>query len=273
MIKILLFTSIAATVFLLFLAIISEIKNNKKNSKKNKSLNLKFKEMTAVRKRIVVSMIIFMIAALLLQNIIFGLIAGILYAYFNWNMQNKKARELSALIDKQVIEALTIIKNAVQSGQSLPQAIDTAAEDLKEPIKGEFTKMSERLALGASFDSILIEESENAPSKEFKLMIDTIRISKDSGASLAGIFDRIIAATSQRIAIQAKVTALTAQGRMSGNVVSVIPFVVILMMYTIDPAMMSSLFTTFAGNILLLIVVIMILIGSFVIRKLTEIEF
>ncbi|MDR1196264.1 MAG: type II secretion system F family protein [Endomicrobium sp.] len=271
MIKILSLITIFIAVFSILFLIISEIKNGKKKKKKN--FNLKFKEMTAFKKRIFIAVVIFLITAIVLQNIVFALIACVLYVYFDWYVQNKKAKEKAALIDKQVIEALTIIKNAVQSGQSLTQSVSTAAQELKEPIKIEFIKMSENLSLGVSFDKTLTDESENAPSKEFKLMIDTIRISKDSGASLAGIFDRIISATSQRIAIQSKVEALTAQGRMSGNVVSVIPFVVILMMYVIEPDMMRSLFTTLAGNMLLLIVVIMILIGSFVIRKLTEIEF
>ncbi|MCL2144988.1 MAG: type II secretion system F family protein [Endomicrobia bacterium] len=273
MMKILFVSALGASVFLLIFSVILGIKNSKKDKNRNKNFNQKFKEMTALRKRIFISVIIFMLTALILQNIVFALIACIIYVYFDWYVKNKKARELSALIDKQVIEALTIVKNAVQSGQSLAQAVGTAAGELKDPIKIEFDKMSENLALGVSFDKVLIDISENAPSKEFKLMIDTIRISKDSGASLAGIFDRIIAATSQRIAIQSKVTALTAQGRMSGNVVSVMPFLVILMMYTIEPDMMRSLFTTLAGNILLLITVIMVLIGSFVIRKLTEIDF
>ena len=229
--------------------------------------------MTSLKKRIFAAAAVFFITAVILMNIVFALTASILYVYFDWYIKNKKAAEYAALVDKQVIEALTVVKNAVQSGQSLAQAVATAADELKDPIKSEFEKMSERLALGANFDGILMEASANAVSKEFKLMIDTIRISKDSGASLAGIFDRIIAATSQRTAIQSKVKALTAQGRMSGNVVSVIPFVVIAMMYAIEPEMIGSLFTTLAGNILLLIVVIMVLTGSFVIRKLTEIEF
>ncbi|MCL1972724.1 MAG: type II secretion system F family protein [Endomicrobia bacterium] len=273
MIKILFISALGASVFLLIFSVVLGIQNRKKDKKQSKNLNLKFKEMTALRKRIFIAAIILMLTAIILQNIVFAMIASIVYMYFDWYIKDKKARERAALIDKQVVEALTIVKNAVQSGQSLAQAIKTAAEELKDPIKIEFDKMSENLALGVSFDKVLIDVSENAPSKEFKLMIDTIRISKDSGASLAGIFDRIIAATSQRIAIQAKVTALTAQGRMSGNVVSVIPFFVIAMMYTIEPDMMRSLFTTLAGNVLLLIVVIMILIGSFVIRKLTEIDF
>ena len=273
MIKVLFISALGASAFLLIFSVISGIQNRKKDKKQSKTFKQKFKEMTSLRKRGFISAVIFMLTAIILQNIVFALITSIVYMYFDWYIQNKKARERAALVDKQVVEALTIVKNAVQSGQSLAQAVGTAAGELKDPIKIEFEKMSENLALGVNFDKVLIDVSENAPSKEFKLMIDTIRISKDSGASLAGIFDRIIAATSQRIAIQAKVTALTAQGRMSGNVVSVIPFFVIFMMYTIEPDMMSPLFTTLAGNILLLIVVIMILIGSFAIRKLTEIDF
>lgn len=273
MIKALTFLTAGISVFFLAISFISGMRSIEKKQKKRKSIRLVFNAMTNMKKRITISLMLFFVCALLLQNIIFALIICTVYIYIDWNIKNKKARETAALIDKQVVEALTVIKNAVQSGQSLTQSMSTAAEELKEPIKAEFEKMSESLALGASFDKVLSEASENALSKEFRLMMDTIRISKDTGASLSDIFERIIEATSQRIAIQAKVTALTAQGRMSGNIVSIMPFIVILIMYLIEPSMMMSLFTTLAGNILLLIVVIMVLVGSFVIRKLTEIEF
>ncbi|MDR3112749.1 MAG: type II secretion system F family protein [Endomicrobium sp.] len=277
-ILILLFSiSFAAALFFFVFCVVQTIKNKKtaqakalQNGEKKKT---QFKDLPPFRKRLIIALIVFFTAALILQNIIFALIASVLYAYFNWYFANKKAKERSALIDKQVIEALTVIKNAVQSGQSLQTAISTAYEELKEPIKSEFLKMSDSLSLGVSFDKVLNDASASAPSKEFRLMTDTLKISKDSGASLAGIFDRIIETTSQRVAVQNKVNALTAQGRMSGNIVSVIPFAVIAMMYAIEPDMMISLFTTFAGNILLLITVIMVLAGSFAIRKITEIDF
>jgi len=284
MIKILALSAVfGAFAFFIVSLIVSliERENKKRNDKAEKSgrkrKNLKeqlsFKQMEFKRKRIVISVIVFAVVLIVLQNIVFGLIAAGLYVYFDWYYRDKNRRKLAALVDKQVIEALTIIKNAVQSGQSLQTAMGTAGGELKEPIKGEFVKMAESLSLGISFDKVLATASENSPSKEFRLMIDTIKISKDTGSSLAGIFDRIIDATSQRVGIQAKVTSLTAQGRMSGNVVSVIPFIVMLMMYVIQPDMMGSLFTTTAGNILLLVVVIMVLAGSFVIRKMTEIDF
>jgi tight adherence protein B len=225
------------------------------------------------KKRLLISFIIFFLCAIFLKSIIFALIFGILYSYFDWYVQDKGKRKKAALIDKQVIEALNIIKNVVRSGQSLQNAVVAAKSELKYPIKNEFEKISEKLAFGASFDKVLEEVSKTRISKEFKLMIDVIRLSKESGASLSDIFDRISDSMVQRITVQSKITALTAQGRMSGNIVSVIPFVVIFIMYIIEPEMMKCLFCTLAGNILLLIVTIMVITGSFLIRKITEIKF
>lgn len=265
---------ISLSIFFFILYFISYFKNKKSiKNDKNKKVKISFKDLSIKRKRIIFALGLFFLSALILNNMIFAMIISGLYIYFDWHIKDKERRKTAALIDKQVIEALTIIKNALQSGQSLPNAIDIAHSELKEPIKYEFAKMSENIALGISFDKVLNMASENSLSKEFRLMIDTIKISKDSGAALTSIFDRIIDSTMQRVAIQSKVNALTAQGRMSGIIVSLIPFIVILMMYMIDPNMMSSLFNTLAGNVLLLIVVVMVLTGSYIIRKLTEIDF
>ena len=104
-------------------------------------------------------------------------------------------------------------------------------------------------------------------------MLNTIEISKDTGASLRDIFEQIIELVYKRIAAKSKIDALTSQGKLSGNIVSLVPFVIIFMMYLIEPDMIQPLFVTTSGNILLLIVVFMVTLGSFVIRKMTEIDF
>jgi tight adherence protein B len=269
--EILFLISLAAFVFCFVYFLAGKITRIK--TKENKKKSFDFKNLTVKRKRILVSLFIFLLAAILVRNIIFALILCVLYLYFDWYIKDKNRRKLADLMDKQVIEALTVIKNTVQSGQSLQNTINIAKNELKNPIKLEFEKMSDELALGVSFDRVLEDASRNSNSKEFKLMVDTIRISKDTGASLSGIFDRITDSASQRVTIQSKIIALTAQGRMSGNIVSIIPFIVLFMMYAIEPDMMKSLFVTLPGNILLLVVVLMVLAGSFVIRKMTEIDF
>jgi len=268
MMKILFLFSFSLVVFCFMYFLINKLK-----FKINRKRSFDLKKLSQNKKRFFVSFIIFFISAIFFHNIVFALILSVLYCYFDWYAQDKKMRKKVALIDKQVMEALNIIKNAVRAGQSLQNSMVTAKNELKYPIKSEFEKISEKLAFVVSFDKVLEEASKTAISKEFKLMIDVIRVSKDSGASLSDIFDRISDSAFQRINVRSKITALTAQGRMSGNLVSVIPFVIIFMMYIIEPEMMECLFVTLTGNILLLIVVVMVITGSFVIRKMTEIDF
>ncbi|GHT65593.1 hypothetical protein AGMMS50222_05930 [Endomicrobiia bacterium] len=277
--RIVLVISFSAFVFcfvrLIFLQIKTKTKrkNKKKFSFKNLPIEFNFKNLPIKRKKLLVLLLTFLLLAILLKNIVFPLTLCILFLYLDWYIKDKNKRKRTNLIDKQVVEALTIIKNLLQAGQSLQNALLTAKNELNEPIKFEFKQMSDSLALGISLEKALEELSRKTESKEFKLMLDTIRISKDTGASVKDIFDKIIDSTSRRIDVRSKINALTAQGKMSGNIVSVMPFIVVFLMYIIEPDMIKPLFVTLPGSILLLIVVAMVLAGSFVIRKMTEIDF
>ena len=280
--KYLFLLSLAAMTFFLFNIIIQILKNKKDFFKRKLParrpihLDPRFNKaliFAGGKKNALVFLILAAIVLIASGNIIFVLIIAVFYFYILWNIKDSKAKKLKNLIDKQTIEALTTIKNAVLAGKSIQDALILTAADIKDPLKTEFEKMAQDLSLGASLDSVLSKASNNAPSKEFKLMADTIRLSAESGASLSGIFERITDAASQRIELFEKVSALTAQGKMSGNVVSSVPFVVMIMMSLLQPDMTNVLFNTFIGNILLLIVTGMTLMGSFLIRKLTEVDY
>jgi tight adherence protein B len=286
--EIILIISLSAFIFcficVIFLQIKTKSNRNKdkdqdhfqdKNKKKFsfKSLSIKSLSLESKRNKLLILLLIFISLIILLKNVVFSLIVCVLLLYLDWYIKDNNKRKRTNLINKQVVEALIIVKNSLQAGQSLQNALLIAKNELNEPIKLEFKQMADSLSLGVSLDKVLEELSQKTESKEFKLMLDTIRISKDTGASIKDIFDRIIDSTSRRIDVRSKIDALTAQGRMSGNVVSIIPFVVLLVMHVIEPDMVKSLFVTFVGNILLFIAVAMVLIGSFVIRKITEIDF
>jgi tight adherence protein B len=265
---------IGIAIFIFLTKAIDWIKQKQQEMSKAKKPNLanRFLKLSPKHQMIVIMSIAFLIVFIVSQKIVFAIIASAAVAYFKWSSQKKKEKKLAALIDSQVIESLTTIKAAILAGQSLQNAIVVTTNDLKEPIKSDFERISNELIMGMDFDTVLIEASKKARSKEFRFMIDTINLSKDTGASLSGIFDRIIESTTQRIVLQGKVTALTSQGKLSGTVVSFIPFVVLALMYLMQPDMVKVLFNTLIGNILLLLVVVMVVVGSFVIRKISEVE-
>jgi tight adherence protein B len=238
-----------------------------------KILNINsFRKLCQLRAQYLTTAVIFLSVIIFSQNIIFAMIFSFLYIFFDRVRKNKRAKVMDKQMDKQVLEILNIIKNAIQAGQNLTSALDIVREETGEPLKLEFTNISEKLSLGISLEQVLIETAHKAKNKEFKFMLNTLLISKETGASLGVIFERIIDTASQRIYLRQKINTLTAQGRMSGNIVSIIPFIVIAITYLIEPQIIGVLFTTFAGNVLLLLIVLMTAAGLFIIRKITEIE-
>lgn len=267
--EVLVLSSLFILILCLMYFILSAILMKDKKFKKN----IGFKTLIVKEKKFIVLFGVFIISLITIQNIIFSVILCILYIYFDWHLGYLKKQKISNLIDLQVVEALTIIKNSLQSGRTITNAIVDVKSELKEPIKSEFEQISNSISLGLSFDEAIGQVSSKTGSKEFKFVLNTIKISKDTGASLKDVFEQIIELISKRIATKSKVNALTSQGKLSGNIVSLVPFIVVFMMYLIEPDMVQPLFVTVAGNILLLIVVIMVTLGSLVIRKMTEIDF
>ena len=101
------------------------------------------------------------------------------------------------------------------------------------------------------------------------MFLDSISIANITGAKLSDILTKIENSISQKISIYSTVQALTAQGKISGLIVSIVQFFIIGFVYIVQPDMMSLLFTTLIGNFVLLIAVIMIITGSFFMNKIT----
>lgn len=205
-------------------------------------------------------------------NIIFALIFLMIVLYFNWFNKTKKQKSEIKIIDEQIIEAIRIFKNSLLSGQSLMQAVDTASNQLKAPLANEFKTISNSVSYGISLDDALLKSSQKIKSRQYKLFMDSIRISNITGAKLVDILDKIEQSVTQRISINLKVEALTAQGKISGIIISVVPVFIVIFVCLAEPDIMGILWTTTIGNLILFISCIMILAGSFFMRKISEID-
>ena len=102
--------------------------------------------------------------------------------------------------------------------------------------------------------------------------MDSIRISYSTGIKISDILSKIEQSVSQKISLSNKVDVLTSQVRFSGIIISIIPFFIVLLIYFVEPEIISVLFTSILGNMILLICVIMILLGSFVMKRIADIK-
>ena len=132
--------------------------------------------------------------------------------------------------DEQLTDALGTMSNALRAGFSMSQAFESVAESDQHPISDEFALLLQQMRVGMSFDDALASMEKRIASDDLSLVITAIDIARKTGGNLTEIFDRIAETIRGRMRIERKVRTLTAQGRLQGLVVSLMPFILCVVM-------------------------------------------
>jgi tight adherence protein B len=193
------------------------------------------------------------------------------FASIGWHTGNIKNKE-NRFFEDQLLDALGIIINSVRSGQSLTQAIEQVATGTKHPISTEFNEVHRQVKLGMPLNEALLAMVNRTKSKDLNIVVSSINLAKETGGSMGEILTRISATVRERKKVQGKINALTAQGKASATVISCVPFLLLIVLYVMEPAMIGLLFNTLIGNIMLLAVTGMIFIGIFFIKRIITID-
>lgn len=184
---------------------------------------------------------------------------------------SKKAKRLK-LFDEQINEGLMIIANSLKAGYSFLQAVSLVAEETKDPFSKEFKKLLKEMSLGMSIEESFAGMLRRVPSDDLRLVINAILIQKDIGGNLSEILNNIGDTIRERQKIQNEIKTLTAQGKMSGFIVVLLPIFLGLVIYIIDKSYMELMFTTSQGRVMLVVAAISQTIGIFAIKKIIQIE-
>jgi tight adherence protein B len=182
-----------------------------------------------------------------------------------------KKRRLG-LFNEQLVEAMVTVTNALRAGVSMPKAFQLVSQDMPKPICQEFGILVQELRLGMELDEALGNMLTRMPSQDLDLVVTSITISNTVGGNLAEVFDRIAETIRERRRIEGRIEALTAQGKMQGLLVSILPIFVGVMIYWIDPKLMEPMFNTPIGWAVFALMFVMEGMGYFFIQKVTTIE-
>ena len=192
------------------------------------------------------------------------------------NGQSPLARWLDAKrrerFNTQLPEALATMSNALRAGFSISQAFDSVVDQGDKPMCEEFAILQQQLRIGMSFESALQSMSERVGSDDLTLVTTALLISRKTGGNVTEIFDKISETIRGRMKIERKVKTLTAQGRMQGILVSLMPLILGVAMVMLKPEMMIPVLCSFTGVVSVLVVIALIVLGWFFIRKITKID-
>lgn len=173
----------------------------------------------------------------------------------------------------QLGETLLILSNTIRAGLTFERALLTIAEGLPVPISEELLRTGGEIQVGASIETAMDDLAERMQNEDLKLVTSAVLIQKRVGGNLADILEIISGTVKDRIEIKRKIKTLTAQGRVSAQVVGILPLGLIGIISMSTPSYMVPLFTTSLGITLLVIAAVLEVIGFFIMMKMTDINY
>jgi len=171
----------------------------------------------------------------------------------------------------QLGDTIGLMANSLRSGYSLLQSMELVSREALDPIGAEFKRVVREVGLGLTAQDALANLLRRMPSDDLDLMITAINIQYEVGGNLAQILDTIAHTIRERVRIKGEISVLTAQGRMSGYLITALPILIGVVVTVINPSYMSIMWE-FPWIIMPICGGIMIFVGFIVIMKIVNIE-
>jgi len=205
-------------------------------------------------------------------GILVGLIAALVGLqvpqFWLTQRRNTRARRLEA----QLPDALTSIANALKAGFGLLQAMSMAADQLEHPIATELKITVHETNVGSSVDEAFAALSERNESYDLDLVVTAVLVQRSAGGNLAEILQTVTETMRERSRIRGEINTLTAQQKLTGIVIGLLPVGVGAMFMVVSPSYITLLFTETMGQVMLSVAVLLEVVGILVIRRILDIE-
>lgn len=202
-----------------------------------------------------------------------GAVAGALVGFFLPRMYISRRRQ--GRVDKlnaQLPEALTQVSNSLKAGFGLLQSLDLTAQQMQHPVSTEFKRTIYEMNMGSTPEKALQDLAERSGSYDLDIVVTAILVQRTVGGNLSEILDKVAETMRERTTIRGEIKTLTAQQKMTGLVIGLLPLGVVGLLMVMSPDYMGLLFTATMGKVMLGIGLVLETIGIVIIRRILSIE-
>jgi len=212
------------------------------------------------------------LAYLRLDSILMALPVGVLLGSAPFLFVIFKRNKRLDQFQKGMPESLDLMVSALRAGHSLVAAIGSVARECADPIGCEFRACFDEQNYGLELKTALDNLINRVPLQDLRIFATAIMIQKESGGNLAEVLDKTAHVIRERFRLKRQVGVHTAQGRMTGLVLTFLPIVLGIALYFVNPEMMSVLWKNPLGIKMLWSAGVMIVIGSLIIRHIVNMD-
>ena len=214
----------------------------------------------------------FAIARFWLVDLLPGLIAGTLAAALPiLVLRGKGARRLRRFNQK-LPAALDLMARALRAGHSVAAAIEIVAQEGGEPLRSEFREVYKQQSFGLPQRDALLQLGRRVPSADLQIVITAMLVQKETGGNLVDILERTTAVLRDRMRIQGELRIKTAQGRLTGWILCLLPVVMFVLISLANPGYSDVLVHDPVGRKLTYAGIGMMALGGMMIRKIVRIK-
>lgn len=184
----------------------------------------------------------------------------------------KRARR-SRQISEQLPDALDMMARSLRAGHALPSSFQLVAQEMPAPISDEFGIAFEEQNLGAPFDRAVMQMAKRAPDNgDLKIFAVSVVIQKETGGNLVEVLEKIAETIRARYRFYGKLSALTAEGRMSGVVLGILPIITGILISLVNHEYMRPLFEHPMGRYFLIFAGVMWGTGALWLRHMARVD-
>ncbi|MBI2605481.1 MAG: type II secretion system F family protein [Deltaproteobacteria bacterium] len=211
-----------------------------------------------------------------LPKVLPGLLFGALAAVVGWKAPKPVVNFLfQRRIDKfnlQMVDGLNLMANAMKSGLSIIQSLSIVVEQMPNPIAQEFNLVLSQNKVGVSVEDAFTNLSKRVSCEDVDMFVTAINILKETGGNLAETLETIVFVIRERIKVESKIKAMTAQGRIQGYILMAIPPALGAYLGLSDPGFMDPLFNRPLGWVIIGAVLILEIAAYYTINRVVKID-
>jgi tight adherence protein B len=209
---------------------------------------------------------------LITRIIILALAVAVFFFFLPKIIIGHMKKKRSQKFIQQMVDVLISMANSLKSGYSVPQAIGLISREMDNPVKQEFKLVAAEMQLGTPLEEAMDHLYQRMPSTEMELIVASMAISRSVGGNLSEILGNIASTLRERLRVEGRVKALTAQGKLQGIVMCAMPFFLAFVLYLVEPAFIEPVFTTPAGFAILGLIIVLEAIGIFIISRIVKVD-
>lgn len=204
-------------------------------------------------------------------NLFVTIIAGAVSAYVvGEKLHQGRINKRKALLSEQYTQVLSSIISSLEAGSNPYQALEEVAPALKNPARDIFLAILRKNRTGTNYVEAIAVVAEESDWEELKQIEVALRLYDASGSDLVVVFDYLLQAAYENKADRKYVEGITSQIRMTGFVLSGMPFFLMAMMRFMAPEFVEPLFTEVSGIIVVIVIIVLVVLGNKIISKMLD---